>query len=195
MTTKYRLVQNVVRNIKLLIMPKFLFRPVIIFFFSCFAKDLHAGDSVYLFKEANIKLTIPNSHWHLQPRQEQNGFIIYVFKRDPIVDSSNRDIIPNVGVVIEKINQKTDIITYSVNKRANGFFSVIQMFAHEDGIIDYINAVGYKGTYTDSLDHTVYVVHAINEDKGLQIILDTTTDTFSTIDTEFLQILKSIRKQ
>lgn len=45
-----------------------------------------------------------------------------------------------------------------------------------------------------SLNHTVYVVHAINEDKGLQIILDTTTDTFPAIDTEFLQILKSIRK-
>jgi len=58
----------------------------------------------------------------------------------------------------------------------------------DDGIINYINAVGYKGTYIDktSLNHTVYVVHAINEDVGLQ--------TFPTIDTEFLQILKSIRK-
>lgn len=36
------------------------------------------------------------------------------------------------------------------------------MFTHDDGTmtIKYLNAVGYKGTYTDktSLDHTVYVV-------------------------------------
>jgi hypothetical protein len=88
-----------------------------------------------------------------------------------------------------------DVVTYSVNKRASGAFDVTKMFTHDDGIINYINAVGYKGTYSDqgSLNHTVYVVHAINEDKGLQIIMDTTTDTFPTIDTEFLQILKSIR--
>jgi hypothetical protein len=42
-----------------------------------------------------------------------------------------------------------DIVTYSVNKRANGFFKVTQMFAHDDGTINYINAVGYKGTYSD----------------------------------------------
>lgn len=72
---------------------------------------------------------------------------------------------------------------------------VAKTFFHKDGIINYTNAVGYKGTYIDqaSLGHTVYVVHAINEDKGLQIILDTTTDTFSAMDTGFLQILKSIR--
>jgi len=71
------------------------------------------------------------------------------------------------------------------------------MFTYEDGTINYINAVGYKGTYIDgaSLSHTVYVVHAINRDRGLQIILDTTTETFPTIDAEFLQILKSVRKQ
>ena len=119
--------------------------------------------------------------------------IIYVFKRDPVLDSSNRNVIPNAAVIIEKIDPKTDVVTYSVNKRANGFFDVIQMFTHEDGTINYLNAVGYKGTYTDALSHTVYVVHAIHEDKGIQIILDTTTETFPAIDNEFLQVLKSIR--
>jgi hypothetical protein len=37
-----------------------------------------------------------------------------------------------------------------VNKRANANISVIKMFFQEDGIIDYINAVGYKGTYDNN---------------------------------------------
>jgi hypothetical protein len=178
-------------------MTKVLSRLIIVFFFLCLYSEGYAADSVYIFKEAHIMLNIPNSHWHLQPKQDKNGFVIYVFKRDPILDSADRNIIPNAAVVIEKIDSNTDIVTYSVNKRSRGFFSVTDMFNHEDGTINYINAVGYKGTYIDgaSLSHTVYVVHAINQDRGLQIILDTTTETFPTIDAEFLQILKSVRKQ
>jgi hypothetical protein len=86
-----------------------------------------------------------------------------------------------------------DVVTFSINKRANNAFDVTQMFTHDDGTIKYLNAVGYKGTYTDAMNHIVYVVHGINGDKGFQIILDTTTETFPAMDAEFLGILKSIR--
>ena len=177
-------------------MTKLLFRLAAIFFFLFLYGELYATDSVYVFKEAHIKLNIPNSHWHLQPREEKNGFIIYVFKRDPIKDSSNRNIIANAAVVIEKIDPQTDVVTYSINKRAAGAFRVIEMFTHEDGKITYLNAVGYKGSYIDknTLSHTVYVVHAVDKDKGLQIILDATTEVFPELDAEFSQILKSIKK-
>lgn len=176
-------------------MTKLLVRFVVVFFFLFYSGELYATDSVYLFKEAHLKLDIPNSHWHLQPRQEQNGFVIYVFKRDPILDSSDRKIIPNVAVVIEKVDTNMDVVTYSINKRANNAFYVTQMFTHDNGTIRYVNAVGYKGTYTDAMSHIVYVVHGINGDQGFQIILDTTTETFPAMDAEFLGILKSIRAE
>jgi hypothetical protein len=174
-------------------MKKLLLRLAIVFIVLSVHERSYSQDSVYEFREGNIKLTIPNEHWHLQPKQEKNGYTIYVFKRDPIVDSSGRSIIPNVAIVIEKVKPKTDVIIYSVNKRSNGGFSVLKMFTHEDGTIHYLNAVGYQGTYTDQVDHTVYVIHAINGDKGMQLILDTTTETFAALDPEFLQILKSFR--
>ncbi|HEV2482180.1 MAG TPA: hypothetical protein VGS79_21090 [Puia sp.] len=177
-------------------MPNPLTRLAVVFFSLFLAKATFAGDSVYLFKEANIKIDIPSTIYHLRPRQEQNGFIIYVFKREPIQDSAERSIIPNVAVVIENVDPKMDVVTYSVTKRGNGAFDVDKMFIHGDGIIDFVNAVGYQGSYTDqnNMKHTVYVVHAINGDKGIQIIMDTTSDTFPSIDPEFRKILKSIRK-
>jgi hypothetical protein len=123
----------------------------------------------------------------------KKGMVIYVFKRDPISDSSGRSIIPNFAVVIETIEPNTDVVTYSVNKRANNAFDVTNMFTHEEGTIKLINAVGYKGTYTNGLAHAVYVIHAINGNKGFQVILHTTTDTFGTVDAEFLAILHSLR--
>ena len=174
-------------------MTKLLFRLAIVFFFLCHADDLRAADSVYAFTEAHIKATLPGSHWHLQPKRAQNGMTIYVFKRDPIPDSSGLSIIPNFAVIIETIDPKTDVVTYSVNKRANNAFHVTDMFfTNEEGPIKIVNAVGYRGTYTDALPHTVYVVHGINGKKGFQIILDTTTETFAAMDAEFLGILQSI---
>ena len=177
-------------------MPNPLIRLAVVFFSLFLTKATFAGDSVCVFKEANIKIDIPTTAYHLRPRQEQNGFVVYAFKRDPIQDSAGRSIIPNVAVVIENVDPKMDVVTYSVNKRGNAAFDVDQMFIHGDGIIDFANAVGYKGSYTDqnNMKHIVYVVHAINGDKGIQIIMDTTADTFPSIDPEFRKILKSIRK-
>ncbi len=73
---------------------------------------------------------------------------------------------------------------------------VAQTFINGDGIINFSNAVGYKGSYVDgnSLTHIVYVIHAINGDKGIQLILDTTSETFSLVNPDFLAVLKSFRK-
>jgi hypothetical protein len=172
-----------------------LFLRALLFYPVFLANHSYAADSTYLFKEANIKVNVPNSVWHLRPRQEKNGYTIYLFKRDPIIDSLNRSIIPNIGIIIEKISPKTDVVTYSVNKRANMNIDVDKTFMHGDGIINFINAVGYKGSYVDDnhLSHIVYVVHAINGDKGIQLILDTTSETFSSVDPDFLVVLKSFR--
>jgi hypothetical protein len=68
-----------------------------------------------------------------------------------------------------------------------------QIFIHGDGKINFINAVGYKGSYVDynHIRHIVYVVHAINGDKGIQLILNTTAETFPIVDPDFLTVLKS----
>ncbi|MDP4218706.1 MAG: hypothetical protein Q8927_21125, partial [Bacteroidota bacterium] len=109
-------------------------------------------------------------------------------------DSLNRSIIPNIGVIIENVADKMDVVTYSAKKRGSASFDVTAMFIAGDGKINFVNAVGYKGTYTDAFEHIVYVVHAINNKKGIQIILDTTTGTFDQIEPEFFEVLRSIRK-
>ncbi len=173
-----------------------LFLRALLFYPIFLANNSNAADSTYFFKEANIKINVPNSVWHLQPSQEKNSYIIYSFKRDPIVDSLDRSIIPNIAVIIEKVSPRTDVVTYSINKRAKMNIHVEQTFVKGDGIINFINAVGYKGSYVDgnSQKHIVYVIHAINGDKGIQLILDTTSETFLLVNPDFLSVLESFRK-
>ncbi|HVT84178.1 MAG TPA: hypothetical protein VHD35_03205 [Chitinophagaceae bacterium] len=149
----------------------------------------------YSFKEAGISIKLPNSKWYLADSEENNSRAVYIFKREAITDNSNTHVIPNIAVIIEDVDENTDVIEYSIVKRTKTPFDVSETFIHGDGKINYENAVGYKGSYTDqrSILHTIYVVHAINKNKGIQLILDTTSETFAEIDREFLAVLKSLK--
>jgi len=146
--------------------------------------------------EAKIMIDLPNSSWHLAGKQTNNGKTVYFFKRDPLTDSAQRVIIPNIGVIVEKVDGKMDVVTWSVLKRANMPLEVDKMFIHGEGMISFLNAVGYKGKYVDDakLEHTVYVIHAINNKMGIQLIFDSTTSVFDQVDKEFQKVLKSFRK-
>ena len=147
------------------------------------------------FDEAKVKMDLPNDSWSLADKRS-GSMTAYIFKRQPIEDSSGRQIIPNIAVLIEDVDKKTDAITYSASKRIKTPFEVSDVFTHEKGTLMFKNAIGYKGKYVDQggLEHTVYVVHAINEKKGLQIICDVTTNILDKVEPEFLAALKSIRK-
>jgi hypothetical protein len=146
-------------------------------------------------KEASISLELPNNSWNLINKMDQNGMQIYFYKRNPIIDKNGNSIIPNISIIVEDVNKDLDVVTYSAFKRGQVNFEVIEMFIHEDEKIDFENAVGYKGKYNDQFgEHTVYIVHAINNQKGVQIIFDVLTDLFSELDPEFKKTLKSIKK-
>lgn len=147
-----------------------------------------------IIKEANLSLTLPNDKWKFFKNQEANGLKVYFYNRVPVQDSTGRNAIPNISVVIEGLDKKLDAVTYSIMKRSQAKFKVEKMFMQKDGIIDLKNAVGYKGTYMDKFgEHTIYVIHAVNNDKGIQVIFDVLTTFFDKLDPEFKVTLKSLK--
>lgn len=154
-----------------------------------------AADTLtYRIIEAGIKIDLPNNKWSLDERKEVNGLIIYIFSRESMRDSLNHEIIPTISVVVENLPEEIDVINYSIVKRSNMPFKVEEVFNKGDKM-DLENAVGYRGTYLDNQkEHTIYIVHTINEKKGIQFIFDCTTSIFNQINNEFLKTLKSIRK-
>lgn len=144
-------------------------------------------------KEADILIKLPNNQWLLDQKIDRNGFTAYIFNRTVIIDSLGKNISPSISIVIESIDKNIDLVNFSVIKRTKRPFEVEKVFNYETGLINYKNAVGYQGNYFDGDDkHTIYVVHAIKNGKGIQIICDATTSVFSQINDEFLLTLKSI---
>ncbi len=170
-------------------------KTILIMVFALTLVGLRSDTVTQDIKEAKIKIDLPNDEWFLAKKAEDNGLVVYMFKRNPIEDNEQREIIPNIAVIIEDIDKDQDVIKYSVIKRMEMPFEVDEAFIHESGKIQFVNAMGYRGHYSDKgLDHTIYIVHATNEGKGIQIICDVTTNIFGKVGPEFLLTLKSIRK-
>jgi hypothetical protein len=151
------------------------------------------GNGQELIESAKISLELPNNKWELKDKVERNGREIYYFKRDPIKKSDGVNVIPNISIIVEDLKETIDVVTYSAIKRGQVHFDVIKTFIHEDGVITFKNAIGYKGKYNDVHgEHTVYVIHGINNNKGIQIIFDVLTELFDHLDPEFKVTLKSI---
>ena len=148
-------------------------------------------------KEADLSFKLPNEKWELKDSQKANGKVVYFYKREPIIDSKNRSIIPNISFIIEDVDKSTDVVLYSAQKRLSAPFDVKEVFTYEDSLINYKNAIGYKGIYSDKngIEHTVFVIHLINEDKGVQIFFDITTELFSEYEDEFITTMQSINKK
>lgn len=170
-------------------------KPLILFIFTVTALATLANWTQEL-KEIKLKIDLPSDSWVLKQYDSANATTVYIFKRQPISDSEGREIIPNVGVIIESIEEGVDIITYTALKRKQIPFKSTEIFTHEKGEITFENAIGYRGNYTDNLglDHTVIVVYGIQAGKGFQVICDSTTDIFEKVEPEFSSILKSLRE-
>jgi hypothetical protein len=164
-----------------------------------------AGPKVEELAVAGRQVTIPqwkfsfeiaSEKWDLKPASHQKKFSrdMYIFTREAIADSQGRPIVPAFSLVKEKVIGNLDAVRYSIACRSTADFKVEEVFIHSSGRINLKNAIAYKGKYSDSLgEHTMYVVHAVEKGVGLQIILDATSEVFSSVEPEFNQILKSYR--
>ena len=140
--------------------------------------------------EAKLEFELPNEHWNFTVRQVHGNKIVYTYKRDFILDSSNRKIDPQISFIIEPVDSTIDIIQYSIFQRSKVPFKVVKVFNHEDGTMKFKYGIGYQGKYEDrGLEHRIYVVHGIYNSMGITLIMDTTEEIADIVAPEFLKCL------
>ncbi len=161
-------------------------------FFSCFAQS----ETVTL---AKLKFELPNNKWKINNDEFKQAFI-YNYEREAIIDKQGTRIIPVIAFIVETIPAGTDVVQYSIAKRSSDRrgLKISEVFSWDTNKtkITYKNAVGYKGTYIDDdtgKEHTIYWIHLINNDKGVQVIMDMTSELVVKYGAEFLKSIESIR--
>ncbi|MCC6299738.1 MAG: hypothetical protein IT314_10600 [Anaerolineales bacterium] len=159
--------------------------------------EIQVIDEKVLFPQLGLSFAFPSSDWDVNPYRHESKADAEVisFWRKGILDSSGREIVPVLGIVVGEVPEKSDIVEYSAFWRANfPKHQVDDIFTKDDGLINLPYAIGYKIRYTDqySIEHTIFLIHAIKEKTSFQISLDSTTEMFPQFEGDFIKILKSI---
>jgi hypothetical protein len=158
--------------------------------------ELSAADRTLTLTKFNFTFELPTD-WYLSPIYQRKKLLgaTYTYGRKGLVDSHGELIVPTVTIIPEKSPPRLDIVRYSALCKSLRPLDADEVFTRSSGRINLQEAIGYKARYVDELkvEHTMYVVHAVNNWVGIQIIMDVTSDLFPRVEGEFDQVLKSLR--
>ncbi len=148
--------------------------------------------------EANIQFILPDAFQKILPKKDLgNGRCAYTYKRNSIINKDGVNVIPNIGIITETVPKDIDLIEYTAKKRIDVPFQVLDVFANDakGSNLTCENSIGYKGYYNGrTTKHIIYVIHLINNNCGVQIIMDATEDVIIDCEGEFIEVMKSLKK-
>lgn len=168
-------------------------------------KEPKRGEKVNI-EEYGFSFQLPSEKWSFRQHEgnETIGKEMYLYKREPIIDSKNRPVIPNIGISFTRVPEDLDVLTYFANikialHRDLNYNSYIDKDMFNPNNFNLKNAVGHMGTltypddiYPGDIEHTVVMVHAIHNGIGIQITMDITTELYEVVEEEFKYVLKTL---
>lgn len=163
------------------------------------ANELTTGqgnNSATIFDDWGASFQLPSSQWIFIGERDNDkaATSVFTYFREGLTDSSHEPIYPNLNFIFEKVPKNMDVASYSAQSLKRVPIQIKSRFTAADGLISLKNALGYIGTYVDpeQKEHTVVLVHAVSGGKGMQVVMDVTTELSSRVTNEFYSVLHSL---
>jgi len=116
-----------------------------------------------------------------------------MFKSRSIRDSQGREVQPVIAVIVESVKDSSDVIVYSIQKRASTAFTVNKVLSFEDGYFTHRNSIGYEGEYKkQDIIHKLLIAHMREKSVGLQVICDSTDDVYNQVEQDMRNFILAI---
>ncbi|HEV3411142.1 MAG TPA: hypothetical protein VG101_01635 [Puia sp.] len=152
--------------------------------------------------KTHIALQLPDSNWYAS-HETDTAKGIYFYKRNPVIDSEGRSIIPAIMVFVEDATRYDgDVITFAAAKLgqfSNRGIRIDQIMIHstKDCPLKYKNGLLEICSYTDNnIDHRIYMIFLMDKEKhGFQIYLDMTKSIGKKYEDEFQDVIRSIKEE
>jgi hypothetical protein len=147
-------------------------------------------------KAANLTFKLPNNNWKLKEVQTKNRQTLYNYERTPIIDNAGRMVTPIITFSVENVPEDFNLAKFTKQKEAECPYKIIAIFDYKSDtpIIKYNDAIGWECIYTEkNIQHNLYFIHLKNKNKGVQIVMDMTSDLFKNYKKEFTDALLSIK--
>jgi hypothetical protein len=160
----------------------------------CFAVAAKAQESITAHGSTVLYARPDASNWNLVKNEldPKSNIYLLMFERNPIEDAEGRRIKPVIALICEPVNDSSNVIDYSIRKRAQVPFTVKQMLVYQKGHFTYPNSVGYEGEYERGVLHKVFVGHLRHKEVGVQIICDSTDGVYGRVETDMRDFLRSV---
>ncbi len=167
---------------------------VILFAAFLFAAVVQAQES-FTAHGSTIVYTRPDaSNWIVKKNEldPKSNIFLLMFERNPIEDAEGRRVRPVMAIICEPVKDLSNVIEYSIRKRAQVPFDVKDMLSYQHGHFTYPNAIGFAGEYEKGVVHKVFVGHMRHKDVGVQIICDTSDGVYDKVEADMTKFLRSI---
>jgi hypothetical protein len=149
-----------------------------------------------------LSFELPEPNWASSSSkyQELGSLEAVSFTRtQPISFGNGQAYYPTMTIITEELSQKTDPKSYdeSIRKSVEDSGMVIEILDSltPDKIpLAEINGVGWKVlVHTQKGDSMGYIIHMVNQQTGIRFILESAPENFEIIESEYLEIIRSIR--
>jgi len=163
------------------------------------------GPNRYKFLAWAVSFSLPknwdiNNRLYMSPvgtgSSLQRGRELYIFYYNNRVENNQKDEYPRMAILFETIPSQTDIKTYSEETLARGHGTEIvinQTINPKELGINIDSAMAYKSSSTfEGVEYTQYIIHGVYQNTGIEIIMDSDTESFANFDSDFLFFLKNL---
>ena len=173
---------------------------IILYIFSAyFGIAKAAGTDTTKNKQFPCKFELPNDQWNLVV---DNPPAQYLFKRNPITNSTGAQIVPVIMLYSEDATNYAGNIAIFSSKKMQPFLNrgvrvprILSWHEKEYPLI-FKNALFMRGEYSSKdVEHIIYMIYIIDKyNHGIQVYLDMTKDIAPQYENEFLKTIKSLRE-
>jgi hypothetical protein len=167
---------------------------IVVFAFFYFASVAAAQDSFTAHGSTVIYARPDPAQWNLVHNgmdAKANAFLL-MFEHSPIKDAQGREIKPVIAAICEAVTDSSDVIMYSIRKRAQVPFDVKKVLTPQGGDFTHRNAVGFDGLYDRGVVHKVVVGHLRHQGVGVQVICDSTDGVHDKVEADMRGFMRSI---
>lgn len=152
--------------------------------------------SSFFISGPNVKIDFPKGSWYLADTFKEDDRLNFLFYRNPTIDNSNVDEGASCLLSLETLEEGMELIEYSSHRRRRVSIDVRRVITKENKLFTLSETIGYFGMNSDSDKRArrVVLLHSIQNNVGLEIILDCATIDYEKLKDEFKYIVKTLRK-
>ncbi|MDM8160863.1 toxin-antitoxin system YwqK family antitoxin [Labilibaculum sp. K2S] len=158
------------------------------------AEELY--QNTYFIDGAAIKISFPEGEWYLSEKYKVDGRLSFLFYRLGMNEDENIEDLASCLISLEAVPSDIGLIDYSSHRRRRLSVDVKKVIPKEKQLFSLPQSIAYLGNHTDSSGHerTTIILHSIQAEVGMELILDCSSENYEVLKEEFEYILKSLKK-